>query len=204
MTTVLLLILFAAIVGSLARDGLWSNLITLCSVIIAAILATNYFEPVADILSGLIPQAVHFWGVLSVGIVFVISYILIRAITIKLSRFRVRFHPPVDNFGGVAVAALTGWTAICFVAFTLHLAPLGRTFLRDSFDPETKMFFGTAPDRLWLAFMHKLTNGGPLGRNVENEEGEITSAFDPKAEFMIKYASRRAWLDKQKSNFVEK
>lgn len=203
MTTALLLIVFVAIVGNLARDGLWSNLITLFCATTAAILATNYFEFVADLLTGLIPQAVHFWDVLALGIVFVIAFILLRTLANKISRFRVRFHPPVDNFGGVAVAALTGWTAICFVAFSLHLAPLGRTGLRNSFDPEARMFFGLAPDRIWLAYMQKLTNGGGLGRNVVNEDGEVTSMFDPKSDLMLKYASRRDWLDKKATNFVD-
>lgn len=199
----LLLILFIAVFASLLRDGLWSNAITLFTAFTAAVLATNYFEPVADMLTGLVPSMLHFWDILALGLVFTLTYVLLRFIGTKLSRFRVRFHPPVDNFVGVFVAGCTAWTAVMFVCFAMHLAPLSRNFLSGSFDPEQKMFFGLEPDRKWLGFMQKLSNGGAWGRNVPGKEGTAATTFDPKSEFMLKYASRRAWLDTHLDTFVK-
>lgn len=198
----LLLILFIAVFGSLLRDGLWSNTITLLTAVTAAVIATNYFEPVADLLTGFVPSMLHFWDLFALGLVFTLSYVLLRTIGTKLSRFRVRFHPPVDNFAGVFVAACTAWTAVMFVCFAMHLAPLSRNFLSGSFDPEQKMFFGLEPDRKWLGFMQKLSNDGAWGRNVPGEAGTAATTFDPKSEFMLKYASRRDWLDKSLDTFV--
>ena len=198
----LLLILFIAVFASLLRDGLWSNTITLLTAVTAAVIATNYFEPVADLLTGFVPSMLHFWDLFALGLVFTLSYVLLRTIGTKLSRFRVRFHPPVDNFAGVFVAACTAWTAVMFVCFAMHLAPLSRNFLSGSFDQEQKMFFGLEPDRKWLGFMQKLSNDGAWGRNVPGEAGTAATTFDPKSEFMLKYASRRAWLDTKLDTFV--
>jgi hypothetical protein len=196
-----LVIILVAVFGSLLRDGLWSNLVTLFSAVTAALVATNYFEPVAMLLTGIVPSLLHYWGIIALGLVFAAVFILLRTIGLNLSRFRVRFHPPVNNFGGVAVAGVVGWVAVMFICFGMHLAPMSRTFMGNSFDPEKKMFFGLAPDRMWLGFVQKLSNNGAWGRNVTNESGEVTSMFDPKSEYMLKHASRRAWLEERLDNF---
>ena len=198
----LLILIIVAVTVSLIKDGLWSNTITLLNVITSAVVATHYFEPVADLLTGFVPSFVHFWGVVSLALCFTVSFLMLRALTLKLSRYRVRFTPPVDNFGGIAVAAVAGWVLVCFFAFAMHLAPVGRTAFGGSFDPEAKMFYGLAPDRLWLGFAQKLSNGGGWGRNATDEDGNVVSMFDPQGEFLLKYASRRAYLDKKNINFA--
>ena len=44
---------------------------------------------------------------------------------------------------------------------TLHTAPLARHFLGGAFqrEPDSKMFFGLAPDRVWLAWVHRESKG---------------------------------------------
>lgn len=192
------------ILGGLAREGLWSNTITLFNVIFSAIIATCYFEPVAELLTTKVyAEAVHAWDILSVGAIFSLTFFALRAVTGKLSRFRVRFHPIADNFGGVALTFVIGWVAVCFVCFTLHLAPLTRNFFDGGFDAEQRMFWGLAPDRCWLGFMQAQSNNGGLGRNAVDAQGNVTSMFDPKSDFMIKYASCRSWLDLQESLLVK-
>ncbi|MCE9603667.1 MAG: CvpA family protein [Planctomycetia bacterium] len=199
---VIFIVIVLFIVGGLARDGLWSNTITLFNTILSAIIATCYFEPLAQFLTSLLTSAVHVWDIISLGLLFAGTFLLLRTLTGKLSRFRVRFHPLMENFGGVIVAFWIGWTAVCFVCFTLHTAPLTRNFFDGGFDAEQKLFFGLQPDRLWLGFMQKQSDNGGLGRNAVDAQGNVTSMFDPKSEFMLKYASRRAWLDTQESLLV--
>jgi len=83
-----------------------------------------------------------------------------------------------------------GYAMVCFTMMTLHTAPLGKKFLFEGFSAETdaRMFFGiTPPDRQWLGFVQKMSTGAFAG----SEE------FDPKAEFMPKYATRRTDLEKR-------
>lgn len=201
---ILFIVIVVFIMGGLSREGLWSNTLTLFNTILAAIVATCFFEPVAQLLtSSVYPAAVHAWDILAAGVLFGATYFVLRIITGQLSRYRVRFHPLADNIGGVVVGLWIGWTAICFICFMLHLAPLTRNFLDGSFDPEQKLFFGLAPDRRWLGFMQLQSNNGGLGRNVVDADGNVTSMFDPSGEFIVKYTSRRAWLHEQPSLLVK-
>jgi hypothetical protein len=91
---------------------------------------------------------------------------------------------------------------------TLHTAPLGRSFMLD-FQPEKRMFLGLAPDHRWLAFVQNLSlgsfcrtatgeqlSGQQYGVRDEDQEWERTlCVFDRNAEFMPKYATRRALLE---------
>ena len=51
------------------------------------------------------------------------------------------------------------------------------------------MFFETSPDRLWLGFMQKMSMGS-FARSAPANQPEA-HVFDPKGEFMVKYATRR-------------
>jgi len=195
----LFIVIIVFILGGLAREGLWSNTITLFNTLFAAIIATCFFEPAADFLTAnVMPSAVHIWDIMAAGAIFAVTYFLLRFITGKISKYHVRFHPLADSIGGPLVAAWIGWTAICFICFALHLAPLTRNFLDGGFDAEKELFFGLKPDRRWLGFMQLQSNKGGLGRNAVDKQGKVVSMFDPKSEFMVKYASRRSWLDEPK------
>ena len=47
---ILLALVFFACVASTVNNGLWSNLILLINVVSAALVATCYFEPVAELV----------------------------------------------------------------------------------------------------------------------------------------------------------
>lgn len=200
---ILLIVIVVFVFGALWNQGLWSNTITLFNTILAAIIATCFFEPLAQYLTSLYSSAVHAWDILSAGALFGLSFVVLKLITERISKYRVRFHPLADSIGGGIVAIWIGWTAVCFVCFSLHLAPLTRNFLNGGFDAESKMLFGLQPDRLWLGFVQRQSNNGGLGRNSVDKQGRVVSMFDPKSEFMIKYASRRTWLDQQDSLLVD-
>jgi len=201
---ILFVVIMVFIFGAIWNQGLWGNTITLFNVILAAIIATCFFEPVAQLLTEYaFPSAVHAWDIIAAGLLFAVSYFVLKLVTDRISKYQVRFHPVAEKVGSAIVALWIGWTAVCFVCFTLHLAPLTRNFLNGGFDAESKMFWGLQPDRLWLGFVQRQSAGGGLGRNAVDAQGRIVSMFDPKSEFMIKYASRRTWLDEQKSLLVD-
>ena len=47
-TSILLIVIFFACFTSFMNSGMWSNTIALVNVLTAGLLATNYFEPLAD------------------------------------------------------------------------------------------------------------------------------------------------------------
>ena len=85
---------------------------------------------------------------------------------------------------------------VCFLMMTLHTAPLARNFAGDYFQPEQHMFLGLAPDRQWLGFTQRMSLGSFCRSGTEKEANEKT-VFDSQAQFMPKYATRRAELESQ-------
>jgi uncharacterized membrane protein required for colicin V production len=185
----ILLVVFFACFASSINNGLWSNLVLLINLISAALIATCYFEPVADLLDDLMPDYGAAWDFVSVWLLFAGSLGVFSVVTDFLSKTKVRFLKPIDQGGGIFLACWIGWVTVCFTTMTLHMAPLPRNFARGDFQPtaDARMFFRLAPDHRWLGFANKMSRRA-YSRNKTNE-------FDPRAEFIYKYAQRRLKLE---------
>ncbi|MEX2141323.1 MAG: CvpA family protein [Pirellulales bacterium] len=179
----LVIVFLVCVLMSLA-SGLWGNLIMIFNVMLAALIATNYFEPLAGWLDGQMPSYTFFWDFLAMWGIFALSVVVLRAITDTLSRVKVRFKKPLEVAGGLVCGAVVGWLMVCFTLFSLHTAPLAHIFLRGGFSPGTNMFFGMAPDRIWGRFAagQSDSEGGAL------TAGEEFSLYS----YMERYATRRA------------
>jgi hypothetical protein len=182
--SILLLLIFAACVGFSLSEGMWSNAIRFVNVMTAALLATNYWEPVARLIEGSITGSLTFYcDMFSLWGLFALFTLVFRMATSAVSHVRVRFKKIVERIGNWVFAAAVGWVMVCFVTFSLHTAPLCRKFLFEGFDPEAGMFFGLAPDRQWLSLV-ECVSGGAFSNDPE-------SVFDPQHQFINKYALRR-------------
>jgi hypothetical protein len=182
---ILLFLILVSVFASLFTQGLWSNTITLVNVITSALVATNYYEPIADWLDRQEPSLTYIWDLTAIWVVFGLTMVALRAATDYMSQVKVRFFLPVEKAGGILMAVWIGWVVVCFTTMTLHTAPLAKHFLGFQPDPTAKMFFGLAPDRLWLAWVHKESQGA-LARFGG------TAAFDAQGDFILRYANRRA------------
>lgn len=179
----LLLVLFIC-VAMLFTEGLWSNAIMFINVMTAALLTMNYWEPLASWLQLKAPSYFYYWDFLAIWAVFAAAMIVLRLITDRLSRVRMKFRKPVDMVGAVAFSLWTGWIMVSLVLFSLHTAPLARVAMGGGLQPDTPMFFGLGPDRNWLAFVHKQSSTGALRRSEPR-------VFDQNGAFVWKYAFRR-------------
>ena len=181
MLTLLLLLIFALCVAFLFNGGLWSCVIALFNVLMATLLAINYFEPLANFFDTQYKDLTYTYDFVALWLIFVVAYVALRAITDFLSKVNVRFKRPVDVAGGLLFAACVGWVMVCFTTMTLHTAPLHTDFMGAFATPQTREFFGFAPDRVWLGFAQK-TSQGVLDRS---------NTFDPNADYIYKYRARR-------------
>ncbi len=127
LTGILLMILLFCI-GFLFAEGMWSNALRFITVVAAALLATNYFEPVADQLDAWLPSYTYCWDFVALWGLFAVFVVLFRAMTDQLSKVKVRFPAKIDQAGSVVFSALVGWVMVCFTLTTLHTAPLGEKF----------------------------------------------------------------------------
>ena len=187
--TLLLLAIIACCVGFTIQNGAWGNVLMLINVVMSALIAVNYFEPLANYLQSLDKSFTFIVDFVALWTIFVISAVVLRALTDKLSTVKVKLKKPFDQIVGGVLGVWVGWVMVCFTLMTFHAAPLTRNFMDGAFQPEpkSKMFMGLAPDQQWLGFVQKSSEGA-FSRG---------QTFDPFGEYILKYGERRARFELQ-------
>ena len=184
----LLILVFLAIALVLNREGLWSGLVMLLNIVAAATFATAWFERLAGFLDAKMPSFTYLIDFLCLWGIFAVVLLVMRLITDRVSTTKVKFLRQVELVGGPLVAVITAWVMVCFAAASLHTAAVPRALVQPT--PESRMFFGFAPDRKWLSWVRFATSSGPF---AYPEESAIV--FDRDGEFILRYADRRHKLE---------
>ncbi len=166
MFTVVVIFIFAAVLGTAMREGLWSNTLRLFNVIFAGLVASTLGPSVAVTLRGLAPSRAFFFNFLALWLIFWIVCGLLQVSTNKLSTVKVKFDPKVNLYGGYAMAFLLACVFTSFAMFTMHQAPLAKSFMFKGFQSSERMVMGTAPDRQWYTF-YSYVGGGAMGGATE-------------------------------------
>ncbi len=182
---IVLVLIFVGVFASAMTQGLWNNTITLVNLLLAGLIATNYFEPVASFFDDNEPSFTYIWDFVAIWLVFGFAMVFLRFVSDYFSKVKVRFPVPLEKAGGIIMAIWVAWIALCFTTATLHTAPLARHFLGGfQQDPDTKMLFGLQPDRVWLGWMHRESEGtlSRFGR---------ARPFDENGDFIVRYSNRR-------------
>src|SRR5690348_14391077 len=96
-TNILLIVVFVACYATFMNAGLWSNTITLVNVLTAGLLATNYFEPLADYFEGLDSSFTYVWDFLALWLLFGGAMLGLRIATDYMSPLKVKFFVPVEK-----------------------------------------------------------------------------------------------------------
>jgi hypothetical protein len=203
MLNLVLFSIFVICVAALWFQGLWSNAITLINMLLAMMLAFNYFEPLSNMLDGMDRSYTYLWDFLALWGLFAICYGLLRALTDMLSRKRVAFDFWVEMVGRSVLAVWIAWLFVGFICATMHTAPLGPHPMGFQQTPTSGNFLGMAPGRQWLAFMQSRSRGA-LSRSetdsarlspVEQDKNLNVRIFDPESRFILKYYQRRVQFE---------
>ena len=192
LTFLMLAILFAA-VATLYTEGMWSNAVRLINVVSAALLATNFFEPLARWMDDMMSSYTYYWDFLALWILFVVFTLVLRVATDQVSMVKLRFLKVADQIGTWVFAFWIGWVMVCFTMMTLHRAvfpqfPLRRLPARTTDVP------GVCADRQWLGFVQKESRAF-LSMATPDEWEKEKYVFDPHADFMPNYATRRTTVE---------
>ncbi|MFZ5830419.1 MAG: CvpA family protein [Planctomycetota bacterium] len=190
MLTLLFAVIFVACLGFLYPEGIWSNALRLINLVMAGLIAFNYWEPAAAYAYSYEPSFTYFWDFLAIWAIFSLSFSVLRALTDAASRYKVRFLKLADRIGSGLLSMWIGWLMICFLAATLHMAPLPRESFNGAFVPEKRAASIFSPDMLWLGFVQQASMG-VYARTPPDDDPELY-VFDPSGDFMPKYAARRS------------
>ncbi|MEM7311608.1 MAG: CvpA family protein [Planctomycetota bacterium] len=187
---IILIVICFIVIAMMWTEGMWTNALSLCNVTLAGIVASSWFEPLAELIEDSLPNFTYVVDYLSFWLIFALSFNVFRAITDQISKFKVRFRKPIEPIGTVVFAVLTSWVMVCIFTASLHIAPLGLSPFKGGFgkEPTSPCFFGLSPDKYWWAFVHSRSKGALAN---------ITPVpFDDSGEFVYKYGARRHTLQK--------
>src|SRR5262245_827740 len=156
-----LLLVFAATTAAIWFQGLWSAAVTLVNLVLAMMIATNFYEPICKLLEDVgLASFTFLLDFLVLWFLFALVFGILRARTDTLSQTRVAFELPVEMAGRSILAAVCGWIFVCFVAFSLHLAPLNSENPLGAWStPKAPTMIAVSPDRLWLGFVYSRSVG---------------------------------------------
>lgn len=186
----------------------WDAMIKFVNALLAAIIATNYFEPTADLLEAQIdPSYTYLVDILAIWFLFALAMGLMRLTTDFITQYRVRFRLPVEIGVKIGFSLLVGILMVGFTSFSLHTAPLAE----DAFGlgEKPRDYSSLDPGLSWMAFAHGRT--GPYGafgwwngdQGSPVDADDTTQVFDPYGRFIWTYSERRRRFEEFRSKNPE-
>lgn len=168
-----------SVAGAAWRPCLLRGAVLFFATLLAATLATAWYERLAVLLETFVPQV--FSDIAAVWILFLVLEALLALTATWATAAAPLFPRPVEWVGRGLFALLTALTVVEFTALTLHTAPLPADAI--PVPPAQGMLFGMSPERRWASWVRGSTVGGPFA-SPKNQ-------FDPAGDFFDRYAGRR-------------
>lgn len=196
MIDLLLLAVVALVAWCVASDGAFSAGITFLCVLLAGIVAMNFFEPVAIFIERNIPSIARVADVAALVGIFIAATFALRLGTEQIVKLYVELIPLAHDILRWVFGVATGYVTMAFLLTALHTAPFEREFL--GFRAERANLFNiAAPDRQWLGFTQYLTEHSFARRDGHAFDTLMQATADPTrpdllSTFTIRYATRRA------------
>ena len=195
MILALLTFVVMGIVGyAYCREGVLTAITMLVNVLIAGLVAFNFFEPMATEMEPMLKGTFleGYEDSLCLVVFFCLSLALLRWATNNLASEELDLEPKLQQGLAGLIGVLTGYLAAGFLACVVQTIPGHEHIL--GFKPEVnlnatdqKMRRMIPPDRAWLAIMNYASRVG-LSRG---EEGE----FDRDGTFEIRYQRHKRFAD---------
>ena len=194
-----LFLIFAGVAAGMWFHGAWKNAMFLICILLAGIVATNFFEPVSDMLEGVNSGLTYVFDFMIVWILFCITFLILRFFCELAGASPVKFPRPAELTLRSILAVWSAWIFTCFAAFTLHMAPLNSETPLGAWETphESPAFLFLAPDRLWMAYAYSHSQGvlsrGNFDPNYtarEDADADV-QPFDSNGQFIYRYHQRR-------------
>ncbi len=176
MLSTILLVVFAIVALGVWFQGLGNCAVSLINLLLAGLVATNYFEPLAAKLAEAAPQTAFFADFVCLWFLFAIVFTVLRVLCDTFaSNQRIVFPKPVEMAGRSVLALAVAYVFVMFTAMSLHAAPLPQS----NFSEPTLL--GVSADKQWLMLANSLSEGSL-------SDGRV---FDGGRTFISRYQARR-------------
>lgn len=175
-------------------QGLATAFTMFCNVVLAGLIAFNFWEPLADLLETPLSRSFFagYEDAICLTALFGVSIASLRLATNTLSRAMIDFHPVAQRIGGAFFGLATGYLLAGFLVCVFQTLPWHENFWGYESNwqaNQSALDSVLPPDRVWLAMMHRAGEAS-FGR------GERPT-FDPEATFVIRYARFRRYGDQR-------
>src|SRR5436190_8992924 len=194
-----LIVLFAGLAMTV-REGVWSNTLTLISVIVSGLVAFGFYSPVVAYLDEEATSGQHtYWlDFAIIWALYAVTMVILRLLFAAASKTKLRFKHPIDPVGGPIIGFIAAWVLAAFTLATLHTSPMPKEQFGGKLvytDADTASFI-TQPDAAWLKFVERVNPADALG------SGSIDK-FSAKGYVNI-YTDRREKFDKADGMIVKR
>jgi hypothetical protein len=175
-------------------EGALTAFTMLCNIVLAGLVAFNFWEPCAAELDPLLAGTfLHgYEDALCLVALFAGTLGLLRWTTNNLCNAHPDYHPAVDQGASAVCGLVAGYLVAGFLLCVLQTLPWHENFM--SFDPKVDLATPQAklrrvlpPDRVWLALMQR----GSVGPFSQAD----APGFDPGGSFEARYARLRRYAD---------
>lgn len=194
----LIVFLLLGMVYALMSEGLWGAALMFFNVLFSALIALNFYEPVAGLLASNVSQLSGFADTLCLLLIFGITAIILRITTDSVAPVMVRFPMPLYHLGRIVFAVGGGCVTMAILILGLECAPVDQKVL-NSITYQSKPPFGLGLDHRFLAFFQQQSGSvfSRHGTGYRDPFGQYGDArvFDPEARWLIDHQEARPYGD---------
>jgi uncharacterized membrane protein required for colicin V production len=193
-----IVVLIVGITYALMSEGLWGAALACMNTLFAALIAFNFYEPLAALLSQNVSAMSGYADTLCLMVLFIVSLLLLRLTTESLAPTMVRFPMPVYHIGRILFAFAGACIAMSIVILAFHTSPVDKKML-GVVDYARKPPFGQGLDHKWLAFFQYTTGqtfAQYLGEDFRVDRTNVyrdSKLFDPAGRWLIDHQNARPY-----------
>jgi hypothetical protein len=193
MLIALTVVIMLAVGYAFFLQGLLSGFCMLVNVLLAGLVAFNFWEPLAKALEQALGSgpAAGYEDFICLIALFAVTLLVLRMVTNSLARSDPDLPAAVQQGGAVLCGLVTGYLVAGFLVCAMQTLPLEENFL--GFDARVGQGNGglrraLPPDRVWLALVRR----GSVGSLGAGGDG-----FDPRGYFELGYQRHRRFGEKR-------
>ncbi len=182
----------------LTSEGLWGSALMFFNVVFGALIAFNFYEPLASMLD----RTGIGWGfsdTLCMLGLFCATVLALRLTTVTIAPAQVRFPPALYHAGRFAFGAGAALVTMAVAILAFHAAPVHKK-LFTVIDYRSKPPFGLGLDHGWLGFFQYETGAVFARYGVGNRDpyheyghGGPVQVFDPRGDWLIIHQESRPY-----------
>lgn len=207
MLAVATLVIMGVVVYVFWREGTLTAITMLVNLLLAGLVAFNFFEPLADLLDPLLAGSIlgGYEDSLCLVTLFALTFGLLRLVTNSLATTELEYPGWLLRGGSVLFGLLTGYLAAGFLVCVLQTLPWQENFLgfnaRYAADQPlagARQFL--PPDRVWLSLMRYAGAYGFAYQPDEDAEDDDPPlqkylTFDRNGSYELRYARYRRYAE---------